>query len=401
MVNGLRVLLITSAYPTSDHDARGTFIASLARALVAEGAQVTVLAPGAAGAPAETTQNGVRVVRANYWINRWQTLAQGLAGIVPNLRARPWLLLQVPLMVLALIRAALRLAPAADVVHAHWVYPSGIAGVVAARRAGKRLVVTSHGGDLHLSKRLRFLRWIAQWVSRRADLCIGVSRAMVSEFRELGVPEERIAFLPLGVDVSPTPRLSIDHSEAFRAFKEMEGFRIIYAGSLSPRKAVHTLIEAHHMLEMRGQRIATLIVGAGPERDRLHTLSEQLGTGQIIFAGHQPPATIAHWLKLCDVLVLPSRSEGRPLVLIEAMAHGVPFIASDIEGPRELANGGKTGFLFPYGNAELLSALIQRLANEPETRERLRSAGLAYVRDEGLTSEICARRHLLAYDRLR
>ena len=171
----MRVLFITSAYPANLDDPRGTFIHVLARSLVEEGVQVTVLAPGSPGAPRSELRDGVHVRRATYWIPRWQSLATGLGGIVPNLRSKPWLIFQIPALLLALSWRAVRLARGADVIHAHWVLPSGLAGVRARRWSGRPLIITSHGGDLNLAVRIPALRPLVRRTVTQAQHCVGVS----------------------------------------------------------------------------------------------------------------------------------------------------------------------------------------------------------------------------------
>jgi glycosyltransferase involved in cell wall biosynthesis len=96
------------------------------------------------------------------------------------------------------------------------------------------------------------------------------------------------------------------------------------------------------------------------------------------------------------VLVLPSLAEGRGLVLVEAMAEGLPIVASDIPGPRELVLPGRTGFLFPPGDATALAECLWRLA-DPSVRSRLGEGGRAFVDEQGLTVDASARNHVAMY----
>ena len=390
----MRILLITSSYPTGPGDARGPFIQVLARALAEQGLEITVLAPGSPGAASREVDGDIRIHRARYWIPRWQGLTVGLGGIAPRLRRRPWLLVQVPFLIASLTRAALRLSRAADLVHAHWLYPAGIAGLAAARRAGIPLVVTSHGGDLNLARRSRLLRALCRAIALRADSCVGVSHAMVEELEALDLPPETVSFIPLGVDVSSEGAASRAHPLQERV-RAGEAFKIVYVGSLIPRKSVHTLIDAHLELRARGHDVLTLLIGSGPEESALRKRAP--GDGTVLFAGHQPPASIPDWIALGDVLVLPSRSEGRGLVLVEAMALGVPVVASEIPGPLEMISPGVNGLTFPSGDPVELAARLERLVLEPSFRARLGAQGKQYVLREGLTPEASARRHVELY----
>jgi glycosyltransferase involved in cell wall biosynthesis len=95
--------------------------------------------------------------------------------------------------------------------------------------------------------------------------------------------------------------------------------------------------------------------------------------------------------------VLPSRAEGRGLVLLEAMAAGVPVVASDIPGPREIVLEGETGLRFPVGDVLRLADAVERLLSDAALRARLASGGRALIAREGLTTDASAARHLAVY----
>ena len=394
----MRVLFITSAYPANVGDPRGTFIHVLARSLVEKGLEITVLAPGSPGTPTSELRDGVQIRRATYWIPRWQSLATGLGGIVPNLRTKPWLAFQVPTLLASLTWQAVRLARGMDLIHAHWVYPSGTAGAIASRIVAKPLVVTSHGGDLNLAMRSSLLRTIARWTARRADMCIGVSHAMAERFMTLGIGNAKVRFLPLGVDVGePRPEEALRKSPSLKAFAAFDGLRIVYAGSLIPRKAVHTLLEAQRRLAAADRRVASLIIGAGPCALQLHGEAASVGPGLVFFVGSQPPDAVPSYMALGNVFVLPSLSEGRGLVVVEAMMTGLPVVSSDIDGPRELVEDGVTGFLFQPGDATGLATCLERFASDQTLSTVMGARARRAVREAGLTADGSANQHIAVY----
>lgn len=394
----MRVLFITSAYPANADDPRGTFIHVLARSLVAEGLNITVLAPGSPGVPTSELRDGVQIRRATYWVPRWQTLAVGHGGIVPNLRSRPWLAFQVPLLIMALGWRAVRLAREADLIHAHWVYPSGVAGVFASKVRRKPIVMTSHGGDLNLAMRSQCVRILARWAAVRATRCIGVSHAMVDRFASLGVNSDRVEFLPLGVDVGrPNAAVALQRSPQLASFARFDGLRVAYAGSLIPFKAVETLIRAQRQINQSGGHVASLIIGNGPAASALRHEASIVGTGLVVFVGSQPPQLVPSYMSVAQVLVLPSLAEGRGLVIIEAMAIGLPVVASDIDGPRELVTSGSTGLLFRAGSASELAKRLMELESNPTLMLAMGSNGRAAIRQSGLTVRYSAERHRALY----
>lgn len=395
----MRVLFITSSYPAHQGDPRGIFIHRLARGLCREGAQVTVIAPGGPAASPYQVLDGVEVQRPSYWIHRWQRLATDLAGIAPNLQQRPWLLLQVPPLVAALAWRAIRIAPTFNVIHAHWLYPAGIAGVIAARQWKTPLVVTSHGGDLNLARDWWALRFITRRICRAADACVGVSRSLCEQLVALGALSDRVALIPYGVDLPDAPPPSNDEAiTAQQGFKAFEGFRLVYVGSLIPRKSVETLLEAHHELERRGHSVACAIVGAGPSKDRLQKIVQRRSQRNVVFAGSQAPSSIPGWMSAGQVLVLPSLSEGSPNVVMEAMAMGLPVVATDIAGTRELVREGETGLLFPTRDAKRLADCIEQLISNDGLRKAMGQRARAYIEAGGLTTPQVARKYIALYE---
>jgi glycosyltransferase involved in cell wall biosynthesis len=377
-------------------DPRGIFIQRIVLGQLELGADVSVLAPGGSRLPAREVREGVVVHRARYWPGPWQGLTRGLSGIAPNLRERPLLLPQLVSLVAALARIGARLGQDHDVIHAHWLYPGGLAGVWAARRAGRPLVVTSHGGDLNLAMDSKPLRGIAGRVARAADACVAVSDALVTSFQRLGVADSAISMIPYGIDPDLGSEREPDDPD-LRAFRVSPGLRLVYVGSLIPRKSVRTLLAAHAILERRGKPVTTLIVGTGPLADELRRYAADRSLARVLFVGERAPSTVPHYLRAGHALVLPSVSEGRPNVVLEAMAQARPVLASDIPGTREMIEEGRTGLLFPAQDAAGLARCIERLLEHPEQVETMGRQARDRIGSKGLLAMDNARRHLVLY----
>ncbi len=161
--------MLTTSYPRSADDVAGVFVADAVRHLRAAGVEVQVVSP------ADFRDFGI---------------AFG-AGIVQNLRAKPWLVLAVPLFLAAYARAARRAARDADVVHAHWI-PSGLAALT----TGKPFVLQVWGTDVELARRVP---WLARPIVRRARVVIAASSFLAEAARELGAREVRV--IPNGVEI--------------------------------------------------------------------------------------------------------------------------------------------------------------------------------------------------------
>ncbi|MFZ2855012.1 MAG: glycosyltransferase [Rhodocyclaceae bacterium] len=146
-------------------------------------------------------------------------------------------------------------------------------------------------------------------------------------------------------------------------------------GSLIERKANdHLLRAAARVHERCTQPLHIVLVGEGPERERLARLAEQLGlAGQTQFAGFQQQPLA--WAAAMDIVVLASAKEGLPRVVLEAMLLGKPVIASDVVGSRELVKHGLSGFLYPYGDEDALADHLQQLLQNAELRREMGAAG--------------------------
>jgi glycosyltransferase involved in cell wall biosynthesis len=315
----VRVALLTTSYPRHEDDHAGRFIADAVAHLEARGVRIDVLAPGS-----------------------YQDfgLARG-EGVAANLRRRPW---AGPLLLGSLARAARRFARAADLVHAHWL-PAG----AAAAATGKPFVVTLHGTDVEVARRVPSL---ARAVLRRAQATICVSRALAEDARRLGA--RRVEVIPNGVDIPVEPGQEADPPE------------ILYAGRLAPEKGVEELAHAATGLNL-------VVAGDGP----LRTLFPNA-------LGFLPRAELGRRYARAAVVVCPSRREGFGITCAEAMAYGRPVVASAVGGLLDLVADGETGLLVPARSAKALRAALERLLAEPDLRRQLGAAGRNHV------SELCS-----------
>jgi glycosyltransferase involved in cell wall biosynthesis len=395
----MRVLLITSAWPASDDDPRGSFIYRLAVGLTKRGVQIDVVAPAHPTPVRDLQLRGLALHWAEYATPPVrQRLATGLSGIVPNLRRRPWLAAQVPSLVRAMRREAVSHAGGSDLVHAHWLFPGGIAGIAAAEEARLPLIVTCHGSDVNLARRLPPLAWWSRGVLRRADHITAVSHAMYRGLLDLGADSRRLEFLPLGVTL-PDDRPADEMPAEWHALRAAPGLRVLFVGGLSHWKSPGTLLEAVRIARREGYEMSIAFVGNGPLRSSLERDASDLA--HVWVAGDRAPDEIATWMRACDVLVLPSLAEGRGLVLVEAMACGRAVISSDIPGPDELVHEGRTGFRFPARDAVALADRLARFCREPALIRTLGEGGRRFVESEGLLLEDSVERHISMYERVR
>ncbi len=178
----------------------------------------------------------------------------------------------------------------------------------------------------------------------------------------------------------------IEHTPARRPRAEVRaelglGDRIVAVNvaSFFPVKAQEVLVRAAAVLKMRGVPVTTLFVGDGSERARVETLAAELGLGpaHVRFLGFRDD--VADLLAASDLFVLPSRDEGLPISVLEAMSHRLPVVCTPVGGNPELVTHGVHGSLVPVDDHAALAAAVGELAEDPELRRRAGEAGEARV----------------------
>ena len=250
-----------------------------------------------------------------------------------------------------------------DIIHAHYAVPQGFAGVLIKKAKRKPLVLTVHGSDLTVLGGSRFTRPILKWVFNNSDRIIAVSRYMEGLITGLGVEKEKVRVIYNGVE----PENPAKGDEK----------RMVFIGALVRQKGADIAITAFKELKEKHGDSKLLIVGDGPERKRLERLSRELGLTDIEFRGYVEDINGVFTAK--SILVLPSREEGFGMVLLEAMARGVPVIAAKTGGIVEIVADGENGLLFTKEDPGSLADATARIFEDGLLKERLIKGGFETV----------------------
>ena len=241
-----------------------------------------------------------------------------------------------------------------DIIHAHYAAPQGFLGLLLKYFKRRRLVITVHGSDITVLSKSPVFRPILRFVLKNADKIIAVSAFLKGEVERLGVPEGKIEVIYGGVTISEDEKVF-----------EPAGRVVTFVGSLVPQKGVDTLIESFKEVDIKDTDL--VIVGDGPERKRLEALAAD--ANDIQFLGRREG--LKNILTKSDVLVLPSREEGFGLVLLEAMALGVPVVATNVGGIPEILEDNVSGILVEKNNPEQLAGAIVKVLEDEEIRKTI------------------------------
>jgi glycosyltransferase involved in cell wall biosynthesis len=258
-----------------------------------------------------------------------------------------------------------------------FLFHANILGRLAAAWAGVPHCVS---GIRVAEKRSRWPLYLDRATNRFVETNVCVSRA-VAEFSSSagGLSRSKLVVIPNGVDVAtfadapPVDRAEVGIPADARI--------ILAVGRLDPQKGLEFLIESAASLVTRFPDVHFLLVGGGSLRGQLvRQLADLRLQSRVHFCGWRPD--IPSVMKLACGLALPSLWEGMPNVVLEAMAAGLPVVASDVEGVAELVVPGETGFLVPSKSVEDLTNALSKLLSDPERARRMGQAGQRRVASE-------------------
>lgn len=351
----LRILVTCDWFSPDTGGGAERVAAEVAERLAAKGHQITVLATSPRGQRAFALPSNMDLmpVRA-YSLSR---VLRAQASVAPEL---------------AWSTGKVIAASHPDVIWGHSLqFQTTMAAAAWARRRRVPFVVTAHIGDLTavagavgLAARVHE-KTIGRLILRSATRAIAVSDPVAMHIQSLA-PRLPIDVVPNGVDL-----------ERFRPGVPRHGdvLRVGFMGRLVPNKGPDIALRAIADAVRLGVDVELSIAGAGPEETDLRRLAHVLGVEQRVrFEGHRPDPEV--WLRGIDLLVRPSLTEGMPLGLLEAMAVGVPVIASDIPGNAWLIRATGAGLLVPVADHEALARAIATLWRQPEIRDEMRAAGI-------------------------
>jgi glycosyltransferase involved in cell wall biosynthesis len=321
----VRILEVTQMWPSEEHPDLGSFLVPLTRELEGLGHEVEVASISRRGGPPWEYATLVRKAR---------TAAK---------ECRP------------------------DVVFAHFLFPAGAAGALAARSAGVPLVVMAHGQDVANLGRIRGVTSATSWVIRRSSAVIANSRWLADRLTEqIPAAGPKIEVADLGVDLAAFSPRPADEARQGVGW-DGEGPAFLCVGSLIERKNVVRLADAFASLG-RG-RLA--FVGDGPLQPALE------GRANVTLTGRIPQSEVPQWVAACNVLCQPSLIEPFGQATLEAMAMERSVVATNVGGPPEFVTP-EAGVLVDPEDTDALAAALERAAAMPSPNPAARRAAAAH-----------------------
>lgn len=363
----IRLLVFTSLYPNAAQPNHGIFVEQRLRHLLDSGrVQARVLAP-VPWFPSSDPRFGRYAAFASvprfehrHGIDIWHPRYPVIPRI--GMSAAPWLLAARVWPVLGAMRAEQDF----DIIDAHYFYPDGVAAVWLARRLNKPVFVTARGSDLNVIAGHALPRRAIVRAARRATAAITVSRSLGRRLEALGVANSQIVVLPNGVDL--------------RLFRPGEGDALARDFGLSGP----VLLSVGHLVEGKGHDLVVdalarlagfslVIVGDGPEVGRLRArIAANRLAHRVRLAGAVPHERLAQYYRAAFAVILASRREGMPNVVLESLASGTPVVATAVGGVPEVVCQPEAGRLVHERSATAFAAAVTELAADYPERAATR-----------------------------
>lgn len=269
------------------------------------------------------------------------------------------------------------------------LFHANISGRLMGRLAGVPIIICSeHTIAMESEWRYRLNHWTSGLVDRVTTVSETMRQFCLTH---IGLPTEKVSLIYNGVEFSTQPQSTQAQARAELGLPA-NGTILGAVSRFDPVKGVNYLLEA--LARLHQPEVQLVLIGGGVQRPELEAMAQKLGiAGRVHWAGFR--SNIPGLLPALDIFVQPSVYEGLPMSVLEAMAAGLPVVATAVGGTPEIVSDGVTGCLVPPRDPAALVQAIQTLISQPELRDRMGQAGLERVRQEFSVQQMVQRTEAL------
>lgn len=339
-----------------------------------EGVEVEVFAPTFEGLPSHQI-DGIQVNRFRYSLTFLENITHDEGA--PN-KAKTLLFKMVVLSYLIFGSLAVFwwcYRKRVKVLHVHWPFPHGIWSLLPQRLLGVKVLAMNHGAELALARKSQPIRALLGWLINQADICCANSSHTAKEVKTVSGREAIIT--PYGATVQAQDNNTLHQTTP----------TLLFCGRLIQRKGIDVLLKALPAV-LSQQSVQLVITGEGDRKQEWQELARSLGLErEVSFAGFVSDEELASLYQSSSLYVHPAifddkgDTEGLGVVLIEALAHRLPVVASAVGGIVDVIKHEETGLLVPEKDEAALASAINRVLSDPALASRLGQAGFSHVQD--------------------
>jgi len=369
----MRILFLTNTYPDFESSYRGIFVKKMATLLQKEGYQISVVTPKIyRESHYHEDQNGIHIYRFPFFAGNKLLIEHEK---IPFVRMGLYYFSGLLITTYVILRRKCQL------IHVHWVIPTGLIGVLVSLFLKRTFIVTIHGTDLRMAfEKKGIIKRLFISICRRASHIHCVSEVQKKKIESLGFENKKISVFPMGIENS-----FIESGEKRKDNEEDRPFVILSNRNLLPIYNVSLLIKAIPVILQEEPQIKFLIAGEGAERAQLEKEIYKLNLNSSVkFIGRVPHKDMPELLAQSHIYVSTSLYDGTSVSLLEGMASGCFPVVSDIPSNREWIRDGENGFLFPVNDESTLGEKIISAIRNRAIREKSRKENIKIIREKAL-----------------
>ncbi len=387
----MKICCITTSFPAYKDDVQSPFIYVLAKNLVKQGVDLTVVCPYYKKSKDKNEiLDGIKVKRFAYFPRSIQTLTE--KGGISDFKKNIWSLVQLPFFMCGMFLKAYKEAKNSQVIHCQWAL-SGVVGVFVKLVRKKPLIISLRGEDVKALNN-RWMRMILKKVIKRADYVTANNEFHINKVLPFA---KNVRVIRNGIDTvafRPRPKKELRKKLQLENNKKI----VLFVGWLVERKGIQYLIEAIPAVVKEYTGVVFLLIGDGPLRESLEKKAAEKKISQYVqFLGKKTQSEVAEYMAAADIFALPSLYEGMPNVVMEAFASGLTAVATDVCGTSEVVEHKKNGLLIRSENPKELAEGIALLLKNEDLRKKYSREALATIKKLRLTWERCAVLHKNLY----
>lgn len=375
-------------FPKYKGDSYGPFVYEESKFLVRNGVDIHVVTQHNPGIAYEEEMDGAQIHRFKWWEPKEFKALIYFKGFKDNIRLITYLVSLFFNLIWIVRKYHI------DILHAHHTIPTGLVSVVVGKLMGVPVVLTSHLmditthgtdegplGNIKDFESSFFFRKLLTFTLNNSDQIIAVSADLEKRIEHMDINPEKIMVLRNAVDLDrfkPNKNVNMRNKVGIRD----NDIFILFIGHLEPFKGIFELLDGFYQINVQNKNTRLMIIGEGHQETEVRKIVNEYQINEsVIFTGKISPEEIQNYYQMADIFVLPSYTEGLPLVVVEAMACGLPIVASCVGGIPEVVENNENGFLISPRNVGELKTKLEQLIVNQDLREKFGSKSLEIVNE--------------------
>ena len=378
MLNSQKKILVTaSCFPRWENDIEGggSFVYDICTRLTSF-FSIIVLTPTRINTDKYSSFSNIKIIRFQYYFFKRNNLINE-DGIAQTLSRKPLYFIFVPGFLIKQLFALIKNVKRnnVEIIHAHWLIPQGFIACIYKKFFNKRIkiICTSHGSDLNLN--FGFIgKSLIKFTLNHIDSLTVVSESLKEKTVSLGYTKP-IEVIPMGVDTK-----KFNHKNRNDIKLNISSLVLLYIGNFVEIKGVEYLLYALPTIIKEFPDVKLFLIGDGILKEKYIKIAEELSiTSHVIFTGFIENSIVPQYFSSVDIIVMPSLSEGSPVVMAEAMSCSSLLITSDIAAFQSHIKDNVNGFKVPVKNSNALAEKIIEVLKNKNDFQAIRENARQYA----------------------